>query len=97
MKLFDYDGPLMRALVYLGELILLNLLFLLCCLPVITAGASAAAMYTVAFRNLDGKGGHVCRQFFSAFRANFKKATLQWLVMLAVAGGAVVIGKKKEF
>ena len=31
MKLFDYDGPLMRALVYLGELILLNLLFLLCC------------------------------------------------------------------
>ena len=85
MKLFDYDGPLMRALVYLGELILLNLLFLLCCLPVITAGASAAAMYTVAFHNLDGKGGHVCRQFFSAFRANFKKATLQWLVMLAVA------------
>ena len=69
MKLFDYDGPLMRALVYLGELILLNLLFLLCCLPVITAGASAAAMYTVAFRNLDGKGGHVCRQFFTAFRA----------------------------
>lgn len=86
MKLFDYDGPLMRALVSIGELILLNLLFLLCCLPVLTAGASAAAMYTVTFHELDGKGGHVCRQFFAAFRANFKKATLQWLVMLAVAG-----------
>ncbi len=86
MKLFDYDGPLMRALIYLGDLILLNVLFLLCCLPVVTSGASAAALYTVAFHNLDGKGSHVCRQFFTAFGANFKKATLQWLVMLAVAG-----------
>lgn len=86
MKLFDYGGPLMRALVYLGDLILLNVLFLLCCLPVVTAGASAAALYTVSFRSLDGKGSHVCRQFFTAFGANFKKATLQWLVMLAVAG-----------
>lgn len=85
MKLFDYDGPLMRALVNIGEMILLNVLFVLCCLPVLTAGASAAAMYTVAFHNLEGKGGHVCGQFFAAFRANFKKATLQWLVMLAVA------------
>ncbi len=86
MKLFDYDGPLMRALVYLGDLILLNVLFLLCCVPVVTAGASAAALYTVTFRTLDDKGGHVCRQFFTAFGANFKKATLEWLVMLAVAG-----------
>lgn len=85
MHLFDYDGPLMRALVYIGELILLNLLFLLCCLPLVTIGAAVTAMYTVTFRNLNGKGSHVCRSFLSAFRANFKNATLQWLVMLAVA------------
>ena len=47
MKLFDHDGPLMRALTYLGNLILLNLVFLLCCLPVVTAGAACAALYTV--------------------------------------------------
>ena len=86
MRLFDYDGPLMRALIHIGELILLNLMYLLCCFPVVTAGASTAAMYTVTFRNLDGKGSHVCRQFWTAFRANFKKATLEWLVMLLVAG-----------
>ena len=43
MKLFDHDGPLMRALTYLGNLILLNLVYLLCCLPVVTAGAASAA------------------------------------------------------
>lgn len=85
MHLFDYDGPLMRALIYIGELILLNLLSLLCCLPIVTIGASVTAMYVVTFHNLDGKGSHACRQFLTAFRANFKQATLEWLVMLLAA------------
>lgn len=85
MKLFHYDGTLMQGLLRLGDLILLNLLFLLCSLPVVTLGASAAAMYTVAFHRLDGNGSSICRQFFAAFRANFKKATPEWLIMLALA------------
>lgn len=85
MRLFDYDGPLMRALIYIGELILLNLLFVLCCLPIITVGAAVTALYSVSFHSLNGTGSHVCRSFLSAFRANFKSATLQWLIMLAVA------------
>lgn len=85
MKLFDHDGPLMRALTYLGNLILLNLVFLLCCIPVVTTGAACAALYTVTLGNLRGEDGGTVRRFFRAFRANFKKATVEWLVMLAAA------------
>ena len=73
MKLFDHDGPLMRALTYLGNLILLNLVYLLCCLPVVSAGAASAALYTVTLGNLRGEDGGTVRRFFRAFRANFKK------------------------
>lgn len=90
MKLFDHDGPLMRALTYLGNLILLNLVFLLCCIPVVTAGAACAALYTVTLGNLRGEDGGTVRRFFRAFRANFKKATVEWLVMLAAAAVILV-------
>lgn len=85
MKLFDRDGPLMRALTYLGNLILLNLVYPLRCLPVVTAGAASAALYTVTLGNLRGEDGSTVRRFFRAFRANFKKASIEWLVMLLVA------------
>lgn len=89
MKLFDSDGPLMRAVHYLGELMLLNFLFLLCSLPVFTIGASASAMYTVTLRNAGGDSGTVARRFFVAFRSNFRRATVQWLIMLVI--GAVLV------
>ena len=85
MKLFDYDGPLMSALIYIGELILLNVVYVLCCVPVVTIGAATAAMYKVTLDNANGYSGAVIKRFFQAFRYNFKKATIEWIVMLGVA------------
>lgn len=89
MKLFDYDGPLMSSLIYIGELILLNVVYVLCCVPIITIGAATAALYKVTLDQADGYSGAVVKRYFKAFKENFKKATLEWIVMLLV--GALLI------
>ena len=83
MRLFDPDAPVMHALRYLSDLILLNLVYVLCCLPVVTAGAARAALFYACNRLRAGKGG-VIRGFFQAFRGNLWPATGVWLLLLAL-------------
>lgn len=67
----------------LGDLLLLQVVFLLTSLPVFTAGAGIAALYTV-FKKLHTDAiSVVLPTYFAAFKANFKKATLLWLALLA--------------
>ena len=46
-NLFRWDNPLIQLLTALADVIRTNLLCLICCLPVVTAGASIAATYKV--------------------------------------------------
>ena len=84
-KIFEPDGTLGRILSWIGDLILLNLLWLVCSLPVVTAGASTAALHAVLQRRLlnEDESGMI-RGFFPAFRANFRRATAAWLILLAL-------------
>ena len=45
--LFDMENPVMRALSTTADLIVLNLLTILCCLPVVTVGAALFALFTL--------------------------------------------------
>lgn len=83
-KIFDMESPLMRGLSRLADMMILNILTLLLCLPVITAGASLTAMYYVELKWARKEEGYVVKPFFREFKANFKQATGEWLVMLAV-------------
>lgn len=67
-----------------GDLILLNLLYIVTCIPIITIGAATTALYTVTFRfGTDREEGTV-KSYLDAFRSNFKQATLLWLLMLFI-------------
>lgn len=89
-ELFNLDSPLMRVLGRLAELMILNVLALVCALPVVTLGASAAGLYT-AVQNLVNDEGRPARDFFRGFRQNFWQATLIWLLLLA-AGVLLAFG-----
>lgn len=67
-----------------GDLLLVNLLFVVCSLPVVTIGASATAMYYVLGR-IRRQEGTVTKDFFRSFRENFRQATLYWGALLLVA------------
>lgn len=85
-KLFNMNSPLMRKLSQLPDLILLNLLWIFCSLPVITAGAATTALHTVVQAYVSETDSGIIKPFFAAFRKNFKQSTLLWLpVMLLLA------------
>ncbi len=65
-----------------GDIIITNLLFVLCSLPIFTIGASLTAMMTT-FRKLEmGEGESIPKIFFSSFKKNFKTSTIMWLLTL---------------
>ena len=81
--LFQSDGPVMRVMTDLMNLLILNLLTLICCIPVVTAGAAFTAMHYVMMQMIDDKEGKIASTYFAQFRANLKGSTLPWLLLLA--------------
>lgn len=80
--IFNWDTPLIQKLALLTNLVALNILWLLCCIPVFTAGAATTALYYTVFQYLVGESDEVFRPFFRSFVGNFKQATLLWLPLL---------------
>lgn len=83
-SIFRIDSKLNKILTLFVNLVILNLLWILCCIPVFTAGAATAAMYQVEFQYLTRKDDAVVKPFFRAFRENFWQATSFWLLQLAI-------------
>lgn len=83
-KFFNSEGSVMLFLGKMADLLWLNILTMLCCIPIITAGASITAMYSVTIKLVKKEEGYITRDFFKSFKTNFKQATLLWLIVLVV-------------
>lgn len=82
-KLFSYNSPVIKWINRMGKIAILNMLWLLCCIPIVTIGASTAAMYRIAMDLAQKRDDvSVFGDFFRAFRSNFKHGTLVWLILL---------------
>lgn len=103
-KLFDFDGPLFSFFERVADTVILNIIFIICCLPVITIGASLTALSSVTQKMARKEEGYILRGFFSSFKRNFIQATAIWLLLLifgvvfyidnrfvAVSGNGIVI------
>lgn len=85
-SLFDPDRLVWRGISTGMDLVYVSVLWVVCSIPVITIGAASTALYdTVAHCIRRREEGMVAR-FFSTFRAEFKTATLSWLMWLAGLG-----------
>ena len=82
-------NPVFEFLEQIFNLMLANVLFLVCSLPVVTLGAAAAGLIQVAQDQLYGEGEPVIRRFFRSFRRNFRQATGAWLLLAVFLGGMV--------
>lgn len=78
MKLFNVDSLLMRALSYFTDLVILNILWIICCLPIVTIGAATTALYGF-FLNRSTESS-VVKRFWQQFKNNLKKSTILWLI-----------------
>lgn len=82
-RVFNMDNGFWRAMSKVADIIILNLLFIVCSIPVFTIGASFTALYTVMLKLVKNEESYIFKGFLTAFRDNFKQATFIWLIMLA--------------
>ncbi len=73
MKFFSADGALYKFITRFWDMVKLNFIWLICSLPVITIGVSTVAVYSVTLRMIEENEGYVVRNFFRAFKENFKQ------------------------
>lgn len=88
-RFWDPDTPLMRLLAAVAELTILNLCWILLCLPVITAGAATTGLYRGCLGMIRETGEKPWRLFFREFRSSFCRSTVLWLILL---GALALIG-----
>ena len=67
-----------------ADLIILNLLFLLCCIPIVTIGPAITAMYYVTMKMVRNEEAYIARSFFKSFKENFKQGLGIWLIALVL-------------
>ena len=81
---FNWDNIVFQMLGKLVDCVWVSILWVICCIPVFTIGASTTALYYTVHKSIRGDRGYTTRTFFGAFRDNFKAATLPYLIWLAV-------------
>ena len=92
-NLFRSDNPLMVTMTQITDCIFLSLFWLLGCFPVVTAGASFAALYDSVYQCFRNGHKHPWQRFLETFRANWKGAivpTVLFLGVLALTGKALI-------
>lgn len=87
---FSLDSKFMRTMSMIADLIILNVIYLVTCLPVVTIGAASTALYTVCFRIGTAREGSLVKGYFRAFRDEFRQATLVWLFLLLFGAASCV-------
>lgn len=89
-KVFSLDSPLMNALNKIADIFILNLITVICCIPIFTIGASLTAMHFVLLKMVRNEETYIIKTFFRSFKQNFKQATIIWLIQIAIF--AIIIG-----
>lgn len=84
-RLFNMDNKFFAFMGKVADLCILNLLCLICCIPIVTAGASMTALYYVTMKMVRNEESYLFRSFIKSFKQNFKQATIIHIIMLASA------------
>lgn len=81
--LFSYDSPLGQVLNFIGDLFLVNVVFLICCIPVITIGPAQSGLYN-AMRVLQDPQDESSpiKAYFRGFANGFLSISIVWTLFL---------------
>jgi uncharacterized membrane protein YesL len=88
-SIFSLDGKFFSFMGKVADLIILNIIFCLCCIPVITIGPALTALYYVTLKMIKNEESYIIKSFFKSFKNNFKQGTVIG-VLLTIAAGIIV-------
>src|SRR5690606_11781225 len=92
-RFISLESPFIQFLSRIIDLVILNFLFILFSLPIFTIGSSISALYTVSLKLIQNKDPYIFKEFITAFKRNFKEATIIWIIML-VSGILLILDIK---
>lgn len=72
----------MQALTVVANLMIVNLLTLICCIPIFTIGAALSGMHYILLKIARKEEGYIVKSYFHGFKENFVQATVEWLIYL---------------
>ena len=82
-RLFNMDNPFFRFMGRVADLIILNVIFLLCCVPIVTIGPALTALFYVTLKIVRDEDSYIVKGFFHSFKQNLKQGIIINLIMLA--------------
>lgn len=85
-NLFNVENDFWMFANKVADMVILEIIWLVCCLPVVTVGAASTAFWHVFVRMAKDEEGHVVSDFFRAWKERFKTGTGIWMIQLAVGG-----------
>lgn len=97
-RFFSYDGKLMEILNKLGEIILVNIVFLICCIPVVTIGSALTSFYYAMMKSVRRERGVPVREFMSSMKRTLGRgvlltiAVIVWMALLFVGWRMALAG-----
>ena len=83
-RVFNFEGPVFTFLSRLADLFWLNLLFIVCSIPIVTIGAASTALHYVTLKMAKDEEGYITKSYFKSFKDNFVQATVIWVIFLAI-------------
>lgn len=84
MKIFDYNSGFMKFVLHLSHLTALNFIWLVCCIPLLTAGASTGAQHYAAQQLVQGDT-HIFTNFKKGLKLYWKRSTAIWIGLAALS------------
>lgn len=88
MNLWQTGNGLLRFLEIFADLCIVSVYWLICCIPIVTIGASSAALYSSVTKVIRAEKGTLTRTFFKEFRNSFRQGIFLSLIF---AGGCALI------
>ena len=83
-KIFNLDNWIMRFFSRIFDIVILNFTFIICCIPIITIGASLSVMYSITLKIVRNEESHIIRGFLKAFKQNFKQGTVIGMIAIII-------------
>ncbi len=84
MNFLSIDGPFIKFMSLIADIIMLSVIWFLLCIPIVTIGPATTAMYYVMTRRIYEKEAYVFTDFFKSFKQNFVQSALSWFVLTAL-------------
>lgn len=83
-RIFNMDNKFFVFMGRVADLIILNLIFIVCCIPIVTIGPALTALYYMTLKMARNEETYIIRGFFKSFKENFRQAIVIWLIILVL-------------